>query len=248
MRPIRGMTSGRWRAARYGTAAVAVLTLATVSACSSGSSSSNGSATPAASSSATPSSGGSVTSFPRTQTLYTSGSAYSPPTNWNPLNLGNDATGTQGLVYETLFLYDPIRGTYTPWLASAGSWNGTTYTITVRSGVKWSDGQPLTGADVAYSINLAKTNVADPYATNVLTVASATASGNTVTVKFKGTPGYTDWQGYLWKAPVLPEHIWSKMSASAQITGANTNPVGTGPMTVASASAQQVAYQTKSDW
>ena len=121
MRPIRGMTSGRWRAARYGTAAVAVLTLATVSACSSGSSSSNGSATPAASSSATPSSGGSVTSFPRTQTLYTSGSAYSPPTNWNPLNLGNDATGTQGLVYETLFLYDPIKGTYTPWLASAGS-------------------------------------------------------------------------------------------------------------------------------
>src|SRR6516225_8622133 len=242
------MTSGRWRAARYGTAAVAVIALATVSACSSGSSSSNGSATPAASSSATPSSGGSVTSFPRTQTLYTSGSAYSPPTNWNPLNLGNDATGTQGLVYETLFLYDPIKGTYTPWLASAGSWNGTTYTITVRSGVKWSDGQPLTGADVAYTINLARTNVADPFATNVTTVQSATASGNTVTVKFKGTPGYTDWQGFLWKAAVLPQHIWSKLSASQQITGANTNPVGTGPMTLASASAQQVAYQTKSDW
>jgi peptide/nickel transport system substrate-binding protein len=241
------MTNGRWRAARYGTAAVAVLTLATVSACSSGSSSSNGAAKPAASAS-TPASGGSVTSYPRSQTLYTSGSAYSPPTNWNPLNLGNYATGTQGLVYETLFLYDPIKGTYSPWLASAGSWSGTTYTITVRSGVKWSDGQPLTGADVAYSINMARTNAADPYATNVLTVASATASGNTVTVTFKGKPGYTDWQTFLWKAPVLPQHIWSKLSASAQITGANTNPVGTGPMTVASYNPQEVAYQTKSDW
>src|SRR5215469_4168607 len=242
------MTSGRWRAARYGTAAVAVLTLATVSACSSGSSSSNGSAKPAASASSTPSSGGAVTSYPRTQTLYTSGSAYSPPTNWNPLDLGNYATGTQGLIYEPLFLYDPIKGTYTPWLASAGTWNGSTYTITVRDGVKWSDGQPFTGADVAYTINMARTNAADPYATNVLTVASATASGNTVTVKFKGTPGYTDWQGFLWKAPVLPQHIWSKMSASQQITGANTNPVGTGPMTLDTANAQEVAYQTRPDW
>src|SRR5215831_439652 len=241
------MTSGRWRAARYGTAAVAVVTLATVSACSSGSSSSS-SAKSSASASSSPSSGGAVTSYPRTQTLYTSGSAYSPPTNWNPLDVGNDATGTQGLIYETLFLYDPIKGTYSPWLASAGAWSGSTYTITVRSGVKWSDGQPLTGADVAYSINLARTNAADPYATNVTTVESATASGNTVTVKFKGSPGYTDWQGFLWKAPVLPQHIWSKMSASAQITGANANPVGTGPMTLASYNAQQVAYQTKSDW
>ena len=80
------------------------------------------------------------------------------------------------------------------------------------------------------------------------TVANATASGNTVTVTFKGTPGYTEWQGFLWKAPILPQHIWSKMSASAQITGANTNPVGTGPMTLASYNAQEVGYQTRSDW
>src|SRR5215471_7498914 len=103
------MTSRRWRAARYGTAAVAVITVAAVSACSSGSSSSSGSAKSSASASSSPSSGGAVTSYPRTQTLYTSGSAYSPPTNWNPLDVGNDATGTQGLIYETLFLYDPIK-------------------------------------------------------------------------------------------------------------------------------------------
>ena len=65
----------------------------------------------------------------------------------------------------------------------------------------------LTGADVAYSINLAMKNSADPYSTNVATVASATASGNTVTVTFKGTPGYTEFTDYLWRAPVLPEAV-----------------------------------------
>src|SRR5215469_6897564 len=245
------MTSGRWRAARYGTAAVAVLTLATVSACSSGSSSSNGSAKPASASSSPSSGGGPITSYPRSQTLYTSGTAYSPPTIWNPLDLGNYATGTQGLIYEPLFLYDPIKNAYDPWLATgdeSAGWQGNTYVINVRSGVTWSDGQPMTAADVAYSINLAVTNPADPYSANVATVKTATASGNTVTVTFKGTPGYTEFTDYLWKAPVLPQHIWSKLAASKIATDPNTSPVGTGPMTLDTANTQEVAYQTKSDW
>ncbi len=250
MRPTKSTTSRRWRAARYGTAAVAVLALATASACSSSSSSSSSStASPSASpSSSAPSS---VTSFPRTETLYTSGTAYSPPSNWNPLDTGNYATGTQGLIYEPLFLYNPQTGTYDPWLATGSlnaGWKGSTYVINVRSGVTWSDGTPLTGADVAYSINLARTNATDPYSANVSTVADATANGNTVTVTFKGTPGYTEFTDYLWKAPVLPEHIWSKFPASQIATDAHLNPVGTGPMTLDTYNTQEVVYQTKPSW
>ncbi len=94
----------------------------------------------------------SITSFPRSETLYTSGTAYSPPSNWNPLDTGSRYTGTMGLLYETLFLYDPIHNKYLPWLATSGSWTGpTTYTLQVRNNVKWSNGSALTGADVAYS-------------------------------------------------------------------------------------------------
>ncbi|MGO9408722.1 MAG: hypothetical protein ACLP41_15810 [Acidimicrobiales bacterium] len=64
----------------------------------------------------------SITSLPRAETLYTSGAAYSAPTNWNPMNEGNFATGTQGLLYETLFLYNPVTNTYIPWLAKSGTW------------------------------------------------------------------------------------------------------------------------------
>jgi peptide/nickel transport system substrate-binding protein len=254
VRSTRGMTRGRWRAARYGTAAVAVVSLAALSACSSGGSSSSSSSTSAsASSSAQASGGGSISSLPRNETLYTTGTSYGPPVNWNPLDLGNFATGTQGLIYEPLNLYDPLKngGTYDPWLATntpATGWHGNKYVIDVRSGVKWSDGQPLTAADVAYSINLARTNSADTYSGFVTSVANAVPSGNTVTVTFKGTPSYPEFEDYLWKAPVLPEHIWSKFSANQIATAANTNPVGTGPMTVYSSDPQEVAYQTKPGW
>jgi peptide/nickel transport system substrate-binding protein len=250
VRPTTGTTGQRWR---YGAAAVAVLTLGVVSACSGSPSSSSKSSSSASAAASASSGGGATVSFPRSQTLYTSGTAYSAPSNWNPLDTGNYATGTQGLVYEPLFLYNPLSTSsnpYQPWLATSGSWNSaqTVYTINVRSGVKWSDGTALTGADVAYSINLARTNSTDPYSANVATVANATASGNTVTVTFKGTPGYTEWQDYLWKAPVLPQHIWSKFPASQIATAANTNPVGTGPMTLDTYNAQEVAYQTKTGW
>jgi peptide/nickel transport system substrate-binding protein len=228
-------------ALRWATAGVAAsLALALVSACSS---------SPKPSSSGTTSSGSAtLAGFPRAETLYTSGTAYAPPSNWNPLNTGNFATGTQGLIYEPLFLYDPIHNKYDPWLATSGSWSGDTYTIQVRSGVKWSNGTPLTGADVAYSINLARTNTSDPFNSNVATVTGATASGNTVTVQFTSSPGYTAWQDYLWKAPVLPQAVWSKLSASAQITGANKNPVGTGPMLLDTYNAVQVAYKDNPNW
>lgn len=255
MRPTKGFTNRRWRTARYGTAAVAVLTVAVVSACTgSPSSSSSTSASTSASAPASASlssAGAATTSFPRSETFYTSGTAYSPPSNWNPLDTGNFATGTQGLIYEPLFLYDPVKGVYDPWLATgdlASGWKGNTYVINVRSGVKWSDGTALTGADVAYSINLARTNATDPYSANVATVASATASGNMVTVTFKGTPGYTEFTDYLWLAPVLPQAVWSKFPASQIATDANAHPIGTGPMTLDTYNAQEVAYQTKPGW
>jgi peptide/nickel transport system substrate-binding protein len=239
---VRGASKARRAGVRWATAVAAgALVLGLASACS-------GSSTPSSSASSPPASTVGLSAFPRAETLYTSGTAYAPPANWNPLDTGNFATGTQGLIYEPLFLYDPIHNKYDPWLATSGNWSGDTYTIQVRSGVKWSNGTPLTGADVAYSINLARTNTSDPFNSNVATVTGATASGNTVTVKFTSSPGYTAWQDYLWKAPVLPEAVWSKLSATAQITGANKNPVGTGPMLLDTYSAVQVAYKDNSNW
>jgi peptide/nickel transport system substrate-binding protein len=194
------------------------------------------------------------TSFPRNETLYTSGTAYSPPTNFNPNDPGALYTGTAGLLYEPLFLYDPIHNKYIPWLATSGSWSGNTYTLQIRKGVDWvsSPAQSvvgtLSGADVAFSINLARTQPTDPWNTNVSTVKSVSANGNTVTVTFGSHPAYTDWQDYLWNAPVLPASVWNAMSATDQITGANMTPVSTGPMTLDSTSSTEACFQTNPHW
>jgi peptide/nickel transport system substrate-binding protein len=232
------------RFARWGTAAVvAALTLATASACTSTSTStSNKGASPS------PSSSAALTGYPRSQTIYTSGTMYTPPSNWNPFNVGNYATGAQGLVYEPLFLFDPIKSSYIPWLASSGTWSGNTYVIKVRDNVKWSNGAPLTGADVAYSINLSRTNTNSPYNANVATVKNAVATGNTVTVTFKGTPGYSEFQAYLYLAPVVDQATWAKVDSSQLIKFANTHPVGTGPMLLDRYTATQEAYKINPGW
>ncbi len=69
-------------------------------------------------------------SYPRGETLYTGGTQWGNVVGFNPY-VGNYATGTVGLVNETLFRYDPLKDTYIPWLAKSGTWTSpTVYTLT----------------------------------------------------------------------------------------------------------------------
>ena len=205
------------------------------------------------SSAATHSSRDSVTSFPRNETLYTSGTSYSAPTIWNPMDLGNYATGTQGLLYETLFLYNPLnsKNPYMPWLARGGVWTDPgTYKITLRNGLTWSDGSALTSADVAYTIMLAKTNPAVPYSNLGPFIKSvSTPNSQTVVVNFK-SGAYTVWANFLWSQPIINKAVWSTWTPAQQVTDANTSPIGSGPMLLDSAATttQSVAYTVNPHW
>src|ERR1039458_5692131 len=52
-------------------------------------------------------------------------------------------------------------------------------------------------ADVAYSIELAATDKADPFNSDAASVQKVTAAGDTVTVDFKAPVGYEPWQQFL---------------------------------------------------
>jgi peptide/nickel transport system substrate-binding protein len=55
--------------------------------------------------------------YDRKETLYAGGGLWSPPNNWNPFTPWAIMTGTNGLIYEYLFLFDPLSNEMIPWLA-----------------------------------------------------------------------------------------------------------------------------------
>ena len=81
---------------------------------------------------------------------------------FNPFS-GNLIDWSFGTVYEPLVFVDAMKsGSATPWLASKYAWSNhnKTITFTIRPHVKWSDGKPLTAADVLFTFQLIKKNSA----------------------------------------------------------------------------------------
>ena len=171
-----------------------------------------------------------LTSYPRAQTLITSGSQWGNITGTNPY-VGGAATGTVGILYETLLRYDPLKDAYIPWLASSAKFTApNVYTIVIRPGVKWTDGKAFTAADVAFNLNLARFNTS-PWNNLYLNVAHVTPKGQTVTVTFKSTPNYVQWQNAMWNMPMVsPTQARPLITDAAKLTTYSPqDPIGTGP-------------------
>ena len=169
-------------------------------------------------------------SYPRAQTLITSGSQWGNIAGMNPY-VGNNAAGMIGLVNETLLRYDPLADKYINWLAQSAKWTGANqYTIVVRPNVKWSDGKTFTGSDVAFNINLARFNTSRWNNLWVNLKQPIVVKGNTVVVNFKGTPNYVQWQNMVWNMPMISPVQGKTITTAQQLTTYNPhNPIGTGP-------------------
>ncbi|MER6348010.1 ABC transporter substrate-binding protein [Streptomyces sp. NPDC001595] len=103
---------------------------------------------------------------------------------------------------------------------------GRTYTYTLRDGVKFSDGEPLTADDVVYTYEtLLDTKTNNTAKSELAAVKSVRASGDD-TVVFTLKYPYAPFAART-VLPIVPEHIAGKQDPN---TGTfNTEPVGTGP-------------------
>ena len=190
---------------------------------------------------------------PRADTLYTSGKQWGPYTNFNPLR-PDSSTGTIGFLYEPLFRYDPLKDRFIPWLASSGKWVGRNkYVVTVRKGVTWSNGRPLTAADVKFTYETQKYKGAQ-YGTMWKTgLTRITTKGRVVTFHFTGTPTYQEWDTNRYSIAIVPKHIWQGYTPT-QIVSGNTSSrsklVGTGPFTYGGGAggSQTLQWDRRNGW
>ena len=146
--------------------------------------------------------------------------------NFNPFSPNADL-GTLTAIYEPLVVYTPTNGKYTPWLATSWTWgpDSTSLTFNLRHGVEWSDGQPFTAADVAYTFSILKKDFAGggfPYVQSVTAVSP-------YVVKFTFSEPFSPALGQIGQQVIAPQHIWSKIPNP--VTYTNPTPVGTGPFT-----------------
>ncbi len=156
--------------------------------------------------------------------------------DFNPFSPNVEAPAN-GMIYEPLFFFNTAKaGDVQSWLGTGYTWSdgGRTLTVNLRHGVTWSDGQPFTSADVAFSFNQKIQDKAlNSYG---LPLAGATTNGPyQAVIRFTQSEVTNDYL-ILGKSFILPKHIWSTVADPT--TWQNTRPVGTGAFTVRSVSGQ----------
>ncbi len=159
---------------------------------------------------------------------------------FNPSNLGEGVT--MGQVYEPLAFVDTLEnGKATPWLATSWAWTDSNkvLTFTIRQGVKFNDGTPMTAADVAFTFNLMKKYPTLDVNSVWSVLSSVVQQGDNVAFTFKA-PAVPYFYYIADQVPIVPEHVWSKISNP--VTYADSNPVGTGAYTVQPCTSQNITY------
>jgi peptide/nickel transport system substrate-binding protein len=148
------------------------------------------------------------------------------PDTFNPFDISTYAGEISSLIYEPLYQENYAKLQEIPWLATAYvlSNGGRTITLTIRKGVEWSNGQPLTPADVAFTFQLEKEFPAADI--SGVTIASVTVNAASQVVVTFTQPSYSQIQGILGTS-IVPKSIWS--SIKNPVTFEDSDPVGTGP-------------------
>lgn len=187
--------------------------------------------------------------FPRDETVITSGTQWGPPSSWNPLQGGGQAMGVRGLLYETLFTFDPWTLELVPWLAESGTWTtDTTYELTLRAGLTWQDGEPLTASDVAFTVELGHEEAVK--FTNVWNYLESVEAVDDTTVLFTfSDPRAGEWDNFLTSNQIVPEHLWADVPPEELGTYANSeNPIGSGAYRFHSTTETRMVWERNDDW
>jgi peptide/nickel transport system substrate-binding protein len=194
---------------------------------------------------------------PRNRTLITSFQGvegkWVAPELWNPYAIGTTHQDGLNVIYEPLAFYSAFADEEILWLAESYSFNDdfTELTIKTRSGINWSDGEPFSAEDVAYTIDTLRQLGAEVmWGTEMATfVESAEATdANTCVIKFKVPSArlfYFMSYKYDIGVPMVPKHIFEgkEWSTFGNLDIEKGWPVSTGPWKVVESTPEQRVYE-----
>lgn len=159
---------------------------------------------------------------------------------FNPLLInGSTRWPTNAGIYEPMLIYNPMIGEYVPWLATEYSFNedATKLSMTMREGVKWSDGTEFDAGDVQFTFELMRDTPGLDGRGLWTDLERIEVEGNTVHFVFN-QPCFSGLERIAHQA-IIPEHIWTDVENPG--TYPNPDPVGTGPFT-------EVTHFTSQSW
>jgi peptide/nickel transport system substrate-binding protein len=122
-----------------------------------------------------------------------------------------------GYMFDTL-LWEDSTGRPIPWLAN--EWNhsadGLEWRFTVREGVRWHDGQPLTMDDVAFSFEYITTGAAAAASTAPrLELDGLRVEGNVLVLRLK-QPNAVFEESIAERVFIIPKHVWADVADPAK--------------------------------
>lgn len=155
--------------------------------------------------------------------------------NFNPYSI--NALAGEYYLYEQLYVINHADCSEVPWLATSYAWVDTqTLTFTMRDALTWSDGTPLTAADVAFTFTMLKQFPALDRTGVWVFLTGVTADATTVTFTFN-QPAVPIFERVS-EVQIVPQHLWSGVADPT--TFLNENPVGSGPFAFERFNGQQL--------
>jgi peptide/nickel transport system substrate-binding protein len=186
------------------------------------------------------------------------GGQLSDPNNLNfYAGASRSDTGLHQVVYEYFFYNNLQTGEFIPWLAEGYEYNDdhSQLTVNIRDGVTWSDGTPFTSADVVFTYDLLRENPAMEWAAEANGAVASVEAPDDLTAVFNLTnpsprfhlnreafPAVQIWGGLT----ILPQHIWGEVEDPLSFL--NSEPVGTGPYVLDSASQNGLVYRLNENY
>ncbi|MBW6422477.1 ABC transporter substrate-binding protein [Rhizobium sp. XQZ8] len=151
--------------------------------------------------------------------------------NFNPFNQTSSRQSTLDFIYEPLVIFnrfDSNKPVYRLAESFKLSEDLKSIDFKLRPNLKWSDGQPLTSADVKFTYDYLKKFPALDFV-SIWTFITDVQAVDGQTVRFTLANPSSLAAEQLSQLPIVPQHVWKDVADP--VTFANEKPVGSGPMT-----------------